>query len=181
MQDRMPSIFRDKQGFIYLIKYENRCWDRIYLKSIIYLILKCFKTKLFIFQRTGDTFWDGCIKLPDTLMCNPPYGKPIGLWMEKAWKSSVMGAFVVCLVPARTDPKWWNTWVLKGEIEYLQGRLKFGDSKNNAPFASALITYRPPLSPQFGIFPEFDLINEINLWGEDRIPMMAPWLLPHLL
>ena len=119
--------------------------------------------------------WEG------TCWCNPPYGKPIGLWMEKAWKSSVMGAFVVCLVPARTDPKWWNTWVLKGEIEYLQGRLKFGDSKNSAPFASALITYRPPLSPQFGIFPEFDLINEINLWGEDRIPMMAPWLLPHLL
>ena len=30
----------DKQGFIHLIKYEDRYWDRINLKSIIYLILK---------------------------------------------------------------------------------------------------------------------------------------------
>ena len=119
--------------------------------------------------------WEG------TCWCNPPYGRTIGLWLEKAYNSSIMGALVVCLVPSRTDTKWWHNWALKGEVEYLQGRLKFGDSKNSAPFASALITYRPPSTPYFGIFPEFDLINEINLWGEDRIPMMAPWLLPHLL
>lgn len=34
---------------------------------------------------------------------NPPYGREIGAWMAKAWRSSQAGALVVCLVPARTD------------------------------------------------------------------------------
>ena len=34
---------------------------------------------------------------------NPPYGRTIGLWVKKAWESSLAGATVVCLVPARTD------------------------------------------------------------------------------
>ena len=112
--------------------------------------------------------------------CNPPYGRQIGLWMEKAYKSSILGALVVCLVPARTDTKWWNNWAVKGEIEYIKGRLKFGNSKGSAPFPSALITYRPPSKEFTGIFSEIDLIHEINVWGKDRIAMMAPWLLPHV-
>lgn len=112
--------------------------------------------------------------------CNPPYGRKIGLWLEKAYKSSIMGALVVCLVPARTDTKWWNNWAVKGDIEFIKGRLKFSDAKNSAPFPSAVITYLPPSAPGFGVFPEFDIINEIILWDEDRIEMMAPWLLPYL-
>jgi len=34
---------------------------------------------------------------------NPPYGKSIAQWMEKAYKSSLLGATVVCLVPVRSD------------------------------------------------------------------------------
>lgn len=111
--------------------------------------------------------------------CNPPYGRKIGLWLEKAYKSSQCGAFVVCLVPARTDTKWWNYWAVKGEIEYIKGRLKFGNSQNSAPFASAIIKYKP-LTPHYGIFPDFDREHEINIWGKDRIPTMAQWLLPYL-
>ena len=34
---------------------------------------------------------------------NPPYGKTIGQWIRKAWQSSLEGATVVCLLPARVD------------------------------------------------------------------------------
>lgn len=108
--------------------------------------------------------------------CNPPYGRQIGLWVEKAYKSSVLGAFVVCLVPARTDTRWWNEWAIKGEIEYIKGRLKFGDSKNSAPFPSALITYRPPSIDHWGVFPDYDIAHETCVWGKDRISIMAPWM-----
>ena len=112
--------------------------------------------------------------------CNPPYGRQIGLWMEKDYKSSRWGAFVVCLVPARPDTRWWHDWAVKGDIEFIKGRLKFGDAKNSAPFPSALITYRPPTAPHWGIFPEFDIKHEINIWSKNRIPTMAPWLLPYI-
>lgn len=75
---------------------------------------------------------------------NPPYGREIIHWMRKAYESSLRGATVVCLVPARTDTKWWHEYAMKGEIEFIRGRLKFGDAKNSAPFPSAVVIFYPP-------------------------------------
>jgi phage N-6-adenine-methyltransferase len=72
---------------------------------------------------------------------NPPYGRVIGDWVKKAYESSLNGATVVCLVPARTDTKWWHEYCMKGEIRLVKGRLKFGDSKNSAPFPSAVVIF----------------------------------------
>jgi len=75
---------------------------------------------------------------------NPPYGKVIGKWMQKAYESSITGgATVVCLVPARTDTAWWHDYAMRGEIRFIRGRLKFGSSKNSAPFPSAVVIFRP--------------------------------------
>lgn len=73
---------------------------------------------------------------------NPPYGREIGAWMEKAYESSLEGATVVCLVPARTDTRWFHDFAMRGEIRFIKGRLKFGDSKNSAPFPSAVVVFR---------------------------------------
>lgn len=75
---------------------------------------------------------------------NPPYGREIIHWMRKAYESSLTGATVVCLVPARTDTKWWHEYAMKGQIEFIRGRLKFGDAKNSAPFPSAVVIFYPP-------------------------------------
>jgi phage N-6-adenine-methyltransferase len=73
---------------------------------------------------------------------NPPYGRTIKHWVKKAYESSLNGAIVVCLLPARTDTAWWHDYVMNGEIEFIRGRLKFGDSKNSAPFPSAVVVFR---------------------------------------
>lgn len=74
---------------------------------------------------------------------NPPYGREISRWMQKAYESSLLGATVVCLVPSRTDTHWWHTYAMKGHIEFIKGRLKFGNAKNSAPFPSAVVTFKP--------------------------------------
>jgi len=74
---------------------------------------------------------------------NPPYGREIGKWMRKAYESSLKGATVVCLVPARTDTKWWHDYAMKGQIEFIKGRLKFGGHKNPAPFPNAVVVFKP--------------------------------------
>ena len=81
---------------------------------------------------------------PCRVFMNPPYGREIGKWMEKAYKESLKGALVVCLVPSRTDTKWWHDYAMKGEIRFLRGRLKFGGHKNPALFPSAIVIFRPP-------------------------------------
>ena len=72
---------------------------------------------------------------------NPPYGRDISKWMKKAYESSLLGAVVVCLVPSRTDTKWWHDYAMKGNIEFIKGRLKFGGHNNSAPFPSAIVVF----------------------------------------
>lgn len=74
---------------------------------------------------------------------NPPYGRAIGQWVKKAFESSLDGATVVCLLPSRTDTKWWHDFCMLGEIRLVRGRLKFGDGKNSAPFPSAVVIFGP--------------------------------------
>lgn len=81
--------------------------------------------------------WEGSVFM------NPPYGKEIARWMKKAYESSLQGSHVVCLVPARTDTKWFHDYAFKGEVRFLKGRLKFGNSKSSAPFPNALVIFKP--------------------------------------
>jgi phage N-6-adenine-methyltransferase len=71
---------------------------------------------------------------------NPPYGREIPKWMEKAYLSSKNGAIVVCLVPSRTDTDWWHRFVMKGEIRFVRKRICF-NGKGRAPFPSAIIIF----------------------------------------
>jgi phage N-6-adenine-methyltransferase len=77
---------------------------------------------------------------------NPPYGRTIKAWMQKAYESWRGGATVVCLVPARTDTAWWHDYAAKGEVRFIRGRIKFvdqtGNGTNSAPFPSAIVVYR---------------------------------------
>lgn len=76
---------------------------------------------------------------------NPPYGRgKIAKWMAKAREEVEAGRakVVVCLVPARTDTAWWHDHAAKGEVRFLRGRLKFSNSKQFAPFPSAVVVFR---------------------------------------
>lgn len=79
-----------------------------------------------------------------TCWMNPPYGREIGEWVKKA---SEVKNTVVCLLPARTDTKWFHDYIYKKanvEIRFLKGRLKFGKSKNSAPFPSMIVIFNYP-------------------------------------
>jgi phage N-6-adenine-methyltransferase len=79
----------------------------------------------------------------ETVFCNPPYGREIGKWVKKAYEESQKGCTVVCLLPARTDTRWFHDYILgKAEIRFIKGRLKFGGHKNAAPFPSMIVIYR---------------------------------------
>jgi hypothetical protein len=67
----------------------------------------------------------------------------IGRWVRNAYEVSKNGSTVVCLLPARMDTAWWNDYCQKEKIEFIHGRLKFGGSKNSAPFPSAVVVFEP--------------------------------------
>ncbi|TVL96981.1 MAG: adenine methyltransferase [Candidatus Brocadia sp. WS118] len=52
---------------------------------------------------------------------------------------------IVMLIPARTDTKWFHNYIYQKPdvaIRFLKGRLKFGSSKNSAPFPSMIVIFR---------------------------------------
>ena len=49
---------------------------------------------------------------------------------------------VACLIPARTDTKYWHDYCMKAnKIMFVKGRLKFGDGTGSAPFPSAVVIF----------------------------------------
>lgn len=73
---------------------------------------------------------------------NPPYGREIGKWIQKAYEEWQKGKTVVLLIPSRTDTRWWHDYVMKAtEIRFIRGRLKFKGAKFNAPFPSVVVVF----------------------------------------
>lgn len=91
----------------------------------------------------------------DVCWMNPPYGREIAVWMRKAFEESQRGATVVCLVPARTDTRWWHAYAERAtERRFLKGRLRFrrngellGTRPASCPFPSAIVVFRA-VAPQ---------------------------------
>lgn len=101
---------------------------------------------------------------------NPPYGREIGKWVQRARKfgtNNINGISVVCLLPARTGPAWWQDNVPRASfVVFVRGRFTFGSdaywrwrwetpmidgkpnslygrhgTKNSAPFDSAFVVF----------------------------------------
>lgn len=74
--------------------------------------------------------------------CNPPYGRQLKKWVQKASESN---SKIVMLIPARTDTSYWHDYIFgKAQIIFLKGRLKFeldGVGQDAAPFPSALVIF----------------------------------------
>jgi phage N-6-adenine-methyltransferase len=75
---------------------------------------------------------------------NPPYGRGlIEPWIEKAFKESLLDAFVCALLPARTSNAWFHDYVYGyADIVFIKGRIRFlenGKRKSSAPFPSMFV------------------------------------------
>lgn len=80
--------------------------------------------------------WQGVVWM------NPPYGREIVKWVKKAYESSCSGCVCVCLVPVRSDTRWWHDYVMRSaEIRLLSKRLSFEGSNNKAPFPVAIVVF----------------------------------------
>ena len=75
---------------------------------------------------------------------NPPYGREISAWVKKGYEESRKdyNDFVLMLLPARTDTKWWWDWVQgKAQLFFVKGRIRFNGGSAGAPFPSVLALY----------------------------------------
>jgi len=101
---------------------------------------KTAKCKKFYTEKDNglEKDWGG-----EIVFCNPPYGSAIKHWVEKCHnEAKKKNTKVVMLIPARTDTIYFHEYIYhKSKIKFIKGRLKFGDSKNSAPFPSMLVIF----------------------------------------
>lgn len=73
----------------------------------------------------------------EIVFCNPPYGREIYDWVKKCYNEYLKGTKIVLLIPSRTDTKYFHEFLYNKpniKIQFIKGRLKFGNSDNSAPF-----------------------------------------------
>ena len=90
-----------------------------------------------------DHNFDGLqIEWGESNFVNPPYSE-WQKWIEKGLEEAKKNKIVVFLIPARTDTKAFHNIILPyaSEIRFLEGRLKFSDSKKSAPFPSMVVIF----------------------------------------
>ena len=73
---------------------------------------------------------------------NPPFGEQ-GQWAEKAYRESLKGETVVCLLPARTNTRWWSNYCKDGEVRFIVGRPVFKGAKYGLPQPLAIVILGP--------------------------------------
>ena len=75
---------------------------------------------------------------------NPPYRRgEVDRWVEKAYTESAKGKTVVALLRLDPTTKWFKKYIRgKAEVRLVCNRLKFGDEKRGAAFASMVVVWR---------------------------------------
>jgi site-specific DNA-methyltransferase (adenine-specific) len=87
--------------------------------------------------------WDA-----ERIFVNPPFGRTIAKWMEKALRVAAAGSRIVFLAPVRADSRWWQDGARHANaVLLLRGRLKFGKGGGHdaAPFATCLFGFNVAL------------------------------------
>tara|TARA_R110000824_G_scaffold356764_1_gene544026 strand:- start:68 stop:565 length:498 start_codon:yes stop_codon:yes gene_type:complete len=128
-----PQYFYDRLNDIYQFDLDPCCTSES---------AKC--EKYFTLNENGlEQDWSG-----RRVFMNPPYGRQISKWIKKAHdEGEKRDTTVVCLIPSRTDTKYWHEYCMKAdEIYFIKGRLKFQmkDNNNAAPFPSVVVVFRGP-------------------------------------
>lgn len=99
------------------------------------------------------TRWSTLLSKGESAWMNPPYGRTIKSWVQKARIESLEDGFrTVCLLPSRTDTKWWHEncqpildGKYPGRVEFIRGRIHFTNANTGvtgpAPFPSVVVIF----------------------------------------
>lgn len=76
---------------------------------------------------------------------NPPYSC-VGKWVEYAYYQVEKGNMGVCLIPSRTETKYFHNFCLPHELRFVQGRIHFFNDEETSGrprFGNVIVIMRP--------------------------------------
>jgi site-specific DNA-methyltransferase (adenine-specific) len=59
---------------------------------------------------------------------NPPFNRELSKWVRKAHdEAAKYGNTIVCLIPVRSNTKWWRETIGDAEVRFINGEVNFND------------------------------------------------------
>lgn len=76
---------------------------------------------------------------------NPPFGRGLKKWVQKAYEESQKGVIGVSILPVRSNTLWWHRYIIdaKAEVRFLKGEIKFNDCKRGLWLPFAIVIWKP--------------------------------------
>jgi len=76
---------------------------------------------------------------------NPPFGRNLKKWVQKAYEESQKGFIGVLILPVRCNTLWWHKYIIdtKAEVRFLKGETKFVGHKRGLWLPFAIIIFKP--------------------------------------
>ena len=79
----------------------------------------------------------------DIVYANPPYGRILLKWVQKAIHEYEVGNSkqIIMLLPSRTCTRWFHLLYEHSDVEirFFKGRLRYGSESKRSPFPSILV------------------------------------------
>lgn len=61
---------------------------------------------------------------------NPPFNRQLSKWVKKAHSESLKNKnTIVCLIPVRSNTKWWRNTIKDAEVRFIIGEVNFNNLK----------------------------------------------------
>lgn len=81
-----------------------------------------------------------------SIWMNPPWGREMQKFVKKAYEESQKGKTIVCLLPVRTNTKWWHETIIDTgmEVRFLRGEIKFNDLPRGLWLPCAIVIFTTP-------------------------------------
>lgn len=102
----------------------------------------------FDYERRGEDGltqpWDFILGCRTRVFVNPPFGRALPAWVDKAIAEARKGAEIIMLLPAAVDTKHFRRVAeTASEIAFWRGRIRFLGAAQGAPMACALAYWNP--------------------------------------
>jgi phage N-6-adenine-methyltransferase len=73
---------------------------------------------------------------------NPPFDRNLAKWVKKASdEADKHGGNKVCLIPVRSNTKWWAQYIPKAEIRFINGEVNFNDEPRGLWMGMCIIIF----------------------------------------
>jgi len=90
---------------------------------------------------------------------NPPFSRALSKWVKKAHKDSLsFSGTKVCLVPVRSNTKWWEEVIKDAEVRFIIGEVNFNNEERGLWLPMCVLIFGD--KAKVGSFSTIKYINE---------------------